>query len=151
MNRHPRARRLRLIVDLAEKAEQQALAEWGRLQQKLQQEEQQKQQLDDYVGEYQRGISMPSSRSLRGGDIHNAMGFISQIKQALSQQQQQIALLQQQVEQAQQAYVEQHAKVKALHNLLEKLDLEFDQQQDKQAQRLADEWANRAAFQSRNR
>ena len=148
MHRHPRAKRLKVIVDLAEKAEQQALAEWGRLQQKLQQEEQQKQQLDSYVSEYQKRISAPSSQQLSGGSIQNALGFISQIKQALNQQQQQLNLLQQQVDNAHSVYTSQHGKVKALHNLLDKLDKEFDSEQEKQAQRLADEWANRKAFQT---
>jgi len=148
MNRHPRAKRLKLVVDLAEKAEQQALAEWGRLQQQQQQEEDKKQQLDTYVAEYQRAIALPSERKLNGGNIQNALGFIGQIRQALSQQQQQLVLLQQQVEHAQQRYLQQHGKLKALHNLLEKLDAEFDQQQEKNAQKQADEWANRMAFRS---
>ena len=151
MQRHPRAKRLQVIVDLAEKAEQQALAEWGKLQQKLQQEEAQKQQLDSYVAEYQKGISVPSARTLSGGSIQNALGFIGQIKQALLQQSEQLNLTQQQAEQAKKVYMEQHGKVKALHGLQEKLNAEFDAQQDKQAQRVADEWANRQPFQSRKK
>jgi len=146
VNRHPRAKRLKVIVDLAEKAEQQALSEWGQLQQKLVQEQQQQQQLEDYAAEYQRSLSTPSAQGMTGGAIQNALGFIGQIKQALTQQQQQLTLIEKQVDSAQQAYLEQHGKVKALHHLLEKLDHEYDQEQDKQAQRLADEWANRAAF-----
>ncbi|KZZ49031.1 MAG: flagellar export protein FliJ [Saccharospirillaceae bacterium] len=146
MQRHPRAKRLQVIVDLTEKSEQQALAEWGKLQQKLQQEEAQKAQLDSYISEYQKGISMPSTRQLRGGSIQNALGFIGQIKQALLQQNEQLSLTRQQVDQAKKVYMEQHGKVKALCGLQDKLNAEFDAQQDKQAQRVADEWANRKAF-----
>lgn len=149
MHRHPKAKRLQVIVNLAEQAEQQALSDWGKLQQKLQQEEQQKQQLQDYVNEYQQSISTPGRSQLKGGAIHNALGFISQIEQALQQQQQQLVLLQQQADAAKQHYLQHHSKLQALHNLLEKLNQEYDHQQDKQGQRQADEWANRAAFTAR--
>lgn len=144
--RHPRAKRLTVILDLAEKAEKQALSEWGLLQQQLQNEEQQKQQLDEYVAEYQRSLALPSGNAQSGGAIQNTLGFISQVEAALQQQAQQLNLLQQRVDASKEAYLAQHGKVKALNNLLDKLDLEFDQEQDKQQQRQADEWANRAAF-----
>ena len=41
MRRHPRARRLQVVLDLTEREEQQALSQWGALQQKLAAEQEQ--------------------------------------------------------------------------------------------------------------
>lgn len=146
IRRHPRAKRLTVILNMAEKAEKQALAEWGQLQQQLQKEQDQQQQLDSYVGEYQRSLALPSERSLTGGAIHNTLSFLYQVQAAVKQQAEAVNLLRQRVDASQEVYLTCHGKVKALNKLLDKLDLEYEQESNKQEQRQADEWANRAAF-----
>lgn len=146
MRRHPRARRLQILLDMAEKAEQQALQEWGTLQQKLHQEESQREQLKSYANEYQQQLSVPGGQSLSSGFVHNTLGFIGQIEAALKTQNEQIKLLQERVAVARNQYLEQHGKVKALSGLMDRLDHEHDQLADKEQQKQSDEWANRAAF-----
>ncbi|MCT7357468.1 flagellar export protein FliJ [Thalassolituus pacificus] len=148
MRRHPRARRLQILFDMAEKAEQQALQEWGQLQQKLHQEEEQRTQLSGYANEYQQQLSVPSGKALSSGFLHNTLGFIGQIETALKTQNEQIKLLQDRVTAARNQYLEHHGKVKALSGLMDRLDHEYDQQADKELQKQSDEWANRAAFQN---
>jgi flagellar FliJ protein len=148
MRKHPRARRLQVLLDMAEKAEQQALQEWGKLQQKLQQEEQQRAQLTGYANEYQQQLSSPTDKALSSGFLHNTLGFIGQIETALQTQNEQIKLLQERVATARSHYLEHHGKVKALSGLMDRLDHEHDQQADKELQKQSDEWANRAAFQN---
>lgn len=146
MRKHPRARRLQILLNMAEKAEQQALQEWGRLQQKLQQEEQQRAQLRGYANEYQQQLSVPDGKVLSSGFLHNTLGFIGQIEAALKTQNEQIKLLQERVAAARNHYLEHHGKVKALSGLMDRLDHEHDQQADKEQQKQSDEWASRAAF-----
>ncbi|MCD8522504.1 MAG: flagellar export protein FliJ [Saccharospirillaceae bacterium] len=146
MRRHPRARRLQILLDMAEKAEQQALQEWGRLQQKLHQEDAQREQLKSYANEYQQQLSVPGGQPLSSGFLHNTLGFIGQIEAALKTQNEQIKLLQERVAAARNQYLEQHGKVKALSGLMDRLDHEHDQLADKELQKQSDEWANRAAF-----
>jgi len=143
---HPRAKRLQVVLELAERDEQQALQNWGEIQQKLQQEEQQRQQLSAYRGEYQSKISAPGNEQISAGHIHNTLGFMAQIESAMKSQAEQISVLTQQAESARELYLKLHGKTKALTELIERLEQEAASAEDKQAQKLADEWANRAAF-----
>lgn len=145
MRQHPRARRLQVLLDMAEREEQERLRVWGELQQRLQAEQQQRQQLVDYNREYQQKISAPGQTPLQAGLLHATLGFMQQIEQALNQQSERLNLLQQQTENARQQYLEQHGKVRALTGLMDRLDQEHAAAEDKQQQKQADEWANRNA------
>lgn len=145
MRRHPRAKRLQVILDMAEREQEKLLRRWGELQQQLVAEQQQRQQLETYHQEYQQQISAPSSTSLSAGQLHTTLGFMAQVKQALNAQVQRLNLLEKQTELARQAFLQQQGKTQALLKLMDKLDGEYDQEQEKQLQKQADEWANRAA------
>ncbi|AHK17406.1 flagellar export protein FliJ [Thalassolituus oleivorans] len=143
--RHPRARRLAVVLELAEKDEKEALRRWGDSQKKLVLEEERQQQLTVYAADYQKQIATPSSGHISAGMIHNTLGFISQIETALNQQQEQIKRLRAQTERARDAYLKSHGKVQAMQQLLQRLEQEFEHEQDRQQQREADEWATRNA------
>ena len=66
----------------------------------------------------------------------------------MNAQQQQIALLQKQTDNARQNYLALHGKVKALQELIERLELEAAQVADKEAQKQSDEWTSRNAARS---
>lgn len=149
MRRHPRAQRLQVILDLAEREEEKCLAAWGELQQKLQSEEEQRDQLQAYNHEYQQKISSPSTQAIKAGDIHATLGFMQQIKGVLQSQQEKIVLLIEQADSAKQRYLEQRGKAQALHKLMDKLDKEFDTEEEKAQQKQADEWSNRMANKKR--
>lgn len=145
MRRHPRAKRLQVILDMAEREQEKLLARWGECQQQLLAEQQQRQQLETYHQEYQQQISAPSAISLTAGQLHTTLGFMAQVKQALEAQVQRLNLLETQTEQARQAFLQQQGKTQALVKLMDKLDQEHDQAEEKELQKQADEWANRAA------
>ncbi len=144
--RHPRAQRLQVVLELTEREEKSALQVWGDLQQKLRQEEAQRDQLEQYRAEYQNKISLPGHQQISAGHIHNTIGFVAQIETAMRSQQEQITLLRQQCGQAQSQYLTLHGKSKALTELIERLEQEAAAADDRQAQKQADEWSNRAAF-----
>lgn len=144
--RHPRAARLQIVLDLTERDEQSALQVWGEIEQKLRGEEAQREQLQQYHGEYQSKIASPGQAVLSAGHIHNTLGFMAQIESAMHTQAEQIVLLRKRSDSARQTYLELHGKVKALTELIEKLEQEAAAQEDRQAQKQSDEWANRAAF-----
>ncbi len=147
MPRHPRAKRLQVVFDLAQRAEQTALQALADQQQTLLAEQQQKDQLLIYADEYQRQLSSPTGLSIQAGQLHNTMGFLQQIEAAIKGQAQQLALLQQRVERARTHWLQCQGKVKALQSLLDKLDVEYAHEQDRREQVEADEWSNRMAFQ----
>lgn len=145
MRRHPRAKRLQVILDMAEREQEQLLQAWGQLQQKLQAEQQQRDQLVAYNEEYQQKISAPGNGPLSAGALHATLGFMQQIEEALNKQQERLVLLEKQTDYARQQYLTQHGKVSALLGLMDKLDAEHDALEEKNQQKQADEWANRAA------
>ncbi|MCY0966037.1 flagellar export protein FliJ [Parathalassolituus penaei] len=145
--RHPRGKRLLPVYRQAQQQQQQALADWGQLQQKLLEEEEQRQQLLEYADDYRRQITAPSTGLIQAATIHNTLGFLAQVEQAVQGQAQQINLLKARIERAREVYLTKRGKTDGLQRLIDKLDREWEEQQQKAEQRQADEWANRAAFQ----
>ena len=143
--RHARAKRLQVILEMAEREEEKLLGVWGKLQQQLQAEREQRTQLESFRLDYQRSISTPSHQAFSATQLHTTLGFISQITNALNSQQERLVLLEKQTEVARQAYLVQQGKTQALIKLMDKLDAEYDLEQDRQLQKQLDEWANRAA------
>ena len=143
MIHNPRAQRLDSIRALAQREEQQALTVWGNIQKKVQAEEAQQQQLAGYAAEYQRQLSSGQGGRISAAALHNTAGFLVQIDQAVQAQKKQLALLHQQAQDAQQIWQEKHARVQSYDRLIEKLEDDYQQQQERTEQKLADEWASR--------
>ncbi|MFK4752687.1 flagellar export protein FliJ [Oceanobacter antarcticus] len=144
---HPRARRLLPIWQQAQRAEQQALAAWGRLQQQQLQELQQQQQLEGYAGDYRQQLAAPGAAALSGANVQNLLGFLSQVEQAANRQAEQLAQLDDRIRRARDFYLGLKAKSDSLARLMDKLDQEFHSQAAQAEQRQADEWSTRQACQ----
>ncbi|TNC88226.1 MAG: flagellar export protein FliJ [Thalassolituus sp.] len=143
--RHPRAKRLKVVFEIAEREEQDALQRWGLAQQKLEAEKAKRSQLSDYAGDYQRRLATPGQTTVKAGDMHNTLGFIRQIESALRQQEGQIAQLETLTAKARTAYLEARGKTEAMKKMLERLEQEYQSEQNAREQREADEWSNRQA------
>lgn len=145
MRRHARAKRLQIILDLAEREQEKRLQAWGQLQAQLHAEQQQREQLLRYHQEYQQQISAPTTQALSAGQLHTTLGFMGQVQQALTSQEEKLHRLEMRTEQARLAFLEQQGKTQALVKLMDKLDAEHDLAVEKELQKQADEWANRQA------
>lgn len=142
--RNPRAKRLLLIVKMAEDHEQQCLTAWGEGQRQLKQAEEQLQELNVYLNDYQMKLTSNNAQGAIGsGQVQNIISFINQLKNAVEQQKQQINLISSQCDQAKQAYLTAHSKVKALKKLIEKFEQQFSAAEEKQLQKLMDEFSAR--------
>jgi flagellar FliJ protein len=95
--------------------------------------------------EYRSSLTTQQSGTIRGGQIQNTIAFIEQIKNACGHQQNQINLVQQQAEGAQRVYLQARAKAEALRKLIGKLNLQLFAIEEKQDQKLMDEFAARSA------
>ena len=85
--RNPRAKRLLLIVKMAEDHEQQCLTAWGEGQRQLKQAEEQLQELNVYLNDYQMKLTSNNAQGAIGsGQIQNIISFINQLKNAVEQQ-----------------------------------------------------------------
>lgn len=141
--RHPRARRLAVVLDLTRREEQEALQRWGDIQQRLTSEHEKRTQLDTYVADYRCQITSPTTQAVSAGNIHNSLEFIQQIESALQQQEIQISQLEAQNTSARNSYLETHNKADALEKMIGRLEDEHQQELNRLEQQESDEWANR--------
>ena len=140
-----RIKRLGFVLKMAEDKEQQDLTTWGRYQQQLEHEKEKLNQLDQYMVEYRTSLSSPSAPAIQGGQIQNTIAFIEQIKDACGHQQAQIHLIQQQADGAKRVYLAARGKAQALRQLIDKLKVQAATLENKQEQKLMDEFAARSA------
>ena len=139
---HPRARRLIVVARLQQQQLRQSQQRCADLQQRLQQEQQQGQQLQNYRDEYQTQLAQPDSQSVSGEILHHKVYFIQQINQSLTAQQVRLEELNEQVRLAQKHFAENQQKAKGLVDLMDGLDQQWQQEQQKLEQRQSDEWSN---------
>jgi flagellar FliJ protein len=140
-----RIKRLGFVLKMAADKEQQDLKIWGQYQQKLEHEVGKLTQLEQYMTEYRLSLTSQQSGPIQGGQIQNTIAFIEQIKDASSQQQQQINLIEQQAEGAKRLYLAARAKAEALRKLIEKMNNQAFALEEKQDQKMMDEFAARSA------
>jgi flagellar FliJ protein len=140
-----RIKRLGFVLKMATDKEQQDLKVWGQYQQKLEHEVGKLTQLEQYMTEYRLSLTSQQSGPIQGGQIQNTIAFIEQIKDASSQQQQQINLIEQQAEGAKRLYLAARAKAEALRKLIEKMNNQAFALEEKQDQKMMDEFAARSA------
>jgi flagellar FliJ protein len=140
-----RIKRLGFVLKMAADKEQQDLKVWGQYQQKLDQETATLTQLEQYMTEYRSSLTSQHTAPIQGGQIQNTIAFIEQIKDASGHQQQQINLVQQQAEGAKRLYLAARAKAEALRKLIEKLKQQTATLEEKQDQKMMDEFAARSA------
>jgi flagellar FliJ protein len=140
-----RIKRMGFVLKMAEEKEQKDLQVWGQYQQRFEQEQEKLTQLEQYMTEYRTSLTSPQAPSIQGGQIQNTIAFIEQIKDASNHQQQQINLIQQQAEGAQRVYLAARAKAEALRKLIQKLKDQAFAIEEKQDQKMMDEFAARSA------
>ncbi len=140
-----RIKRLKFVLAMAEEKEKKDLQTWGQYQQRLVQEQEKLSQLEQYMLEYRTSLTSQQAISIQGGQIQNTIAFIEQIKEASGHQESQINLVQQQAEGAKRVYLQARAKAEALRKLIEKLSQQLTAIEEKQDQKLMDEFAARSA------
>jgi len=140
-----RIKRLKFVLAMAEEKEKKDLQAWGQYQQRLVQEQEKLSQLEQYMLEYRTSLTSQQAISIQSGQIQNTIAFIEQIKEASGHQESQINLVQQQAEGAKCVYLQTRAKAEALRKLIEKLSQQLTAIEEKQDQKLMDEFAARSA------
>ncbi len=140
-----RVKRLGFVLKMAADKEQKDLQAWGVYQQQLEQEQTKLSQLEEYITEYRNTLTAQPNSVIQGGQVQNTIAFIEQIKEACGHQQAQINLIQQQAEGAKRVYLGARAKAEALRKLIIKLRNQASAVEEKQEQKMMDEFAARSA------
>ena len=146
-----RSQRLKNIMTLAEKKEQDAANALGYLNTKISGEEQKRKQLLGYELEYHEKIIETGKTGITGATLKTYFGFMSKLNDAANQQIGHIAELEQQVDQVQQYWFKTRGKLKAFESLVTKAEQQEAAELDKQEQKILDEFASQAFIRNRSK
>ncbi len=139
-----RSQRLKNIMAMAEKKEQDAANALGYLNTKISNEELKRKQLLEYELEYHEKIIETGRTGINGVTLRTYFGFMDKLSDAANQQVGHIAELEQQVDQVQQYWFKTRGKLKAFESLVDKAEQQEAAEADKQEQKALDEFAAQA-------
>jgi len=129
---------------MAEKKEQDAANALGYLNTKIANEEQKRKQLMEYEIEYHEQIIETGKTGINGATLRTYFGFMDKLSHAANQQVGHINDLEKQVDQVQQYWFKTRGKLKAFECLVDKAEQQEAADQDKQEQKMLDEFASQA-------
>lgn len=140
-----RSARLQVVLQLADKAQQEVGELLAQQQQKAAAEQAQLQQLQDYSREYQKEIGQ-RDQGLRAQDIINSRAFLQRLTTLQDNQKQKIHQLSGVVEQLTQEWQRRYHRRQSIADLIERLKTEEGAIADKQLQREIDELSSQKMF-----
>ena len=135
-----RSQRFKVVLQLAERQEQEAANQVGRYQQQLQRERQQLQQLHDYNLDYQKKFGS-QTRGLRGADLISSRGFLARLATAESEQQANLERMQKTLESLQQTWRQKYHYRQSIENLIARFSQEESEELEKRLQKEFDDLA----------
>lgn len=134
-----RAKRLNLVLDIAERAENKA-AEAFELARRMWQEDQEKMaDLQRYYEDYEQTFSRPAVR-LRAQEIVQQRSFLQQLAEALRQQGQIVERRRLIADNKQMDWRTAHLKRRALQELIERVKADEQKVLTRKEQKMLDEW-----------
>lgn len=138
-----RSQRMQPVRKLKQQEERQLAKKLAQAQQALQREQSQLNMLHQYQREYFQGLTGSRQQARTGAisavDLEKYQMFLSRLEKAIQNQNQVTVIKEKAVEAARQAWAQANARLKALDNLIEKMRLEEEREQDKREQRLIDD------------
>ena len=139
--------RLSLLIKVQKEREESLQAQFIKAQQAFLQAEAKYQGLANYRTEYIQQSLEQGSSGLGGRQFNQYVNFISKLDQALTQQGRVVQQSRNVVEQRRQSWLKMQTKRKALEKLVEQALLKAQISEDKQQQKLADEYALQRFYQ----
>lgn len=133
--------RLQPLVEFAEERSKLAAQELQRLRQQWTQAEEKLQQLESYLADYRSRLTASVSGGMPMNAMRDFQRFIAKLELAIRAQSEEIVRCRQRWDAAQQHWNEREREVKAYHTLRERHELEERRSENKQDQRLQDEFA----------
>lgn len=134
-----RADRLKVVLELAQKAEDEAADIFNKARKQLTGEQQRLEDLCTYYNDYQQSLAAASGLQTVDA-IVRSRGFLQQLAQAKSQQQQIVAQYAKLSDQKKRAWHKAHLKHRALKDLIMRLKADEAQVLSRKEEKLLDEW-----------
>jgi flagellar FliJ protein len=133
-----RAKRLQIVLTLAERHEQAAAKAVAERRAQLTAEEEQLRQLEEYAEQYLQTYRARTT-GLRAEDLITYSGFIQRLNSAQREQQAKLERVAQQYEQALQVWREKYHRRESIAGMIQRLEIEDNQIVEKRLQKELDE------------
>lgn len=140
-----RSERLKVVLQMALKAQQDVADLMAQQQQKIGIERDQLQQLQQYSLEYQQQVAS-NNKGLRAQELISSRAFLQRLSNLQLNQQQKIQQLNAVIEQLTTEWQKRYHRRQSIEKLIERLKTEESAELDKQLQREIDELSSQAFF-----
>lgn len=144
-----RAARLAPVIDMAERSERDAAAQFGQSQTQLSQAEAKLGELRQYFGDYQQQWMSQGSQGVSGQWLVNYQRFLSQLESAIAQQQRSVDWHRNNLDKLREQWQQRRARLDGLRKLVDRYIQEARTAADKREQKLLDEFSQRLASRPR--
>lgn len=144
-----RAARLAPVIDMAERAERDAAAQFGQGQTQLAQAEAKLGELRQYFSDYQQQWMNQGSQGVSGQWLVNYQRFLSQLESAIAQQQRSVDWHRNNLDKLREQWQQRRARLDGLRKLVDRYIQEARTAADKREQKLLDEFSQRLASRPR--
>ncbi len=144
-----RAARLAPVIDMAERAERDAAAQFGQGQTQLAQAEAKLGELRQYFSDYQQQWMNQGSQGVSGQWLVNYQRFLSQLESAIAQQQRSVDWHRNTLDKLRVQWQQRRARLDGLRKLVDRYIQEARTAADKREQKLLDEFSQRLASRPR--
>lgn len=138
-----RAERLTPVIDMSEQEERDAARQLGKCQTQLMQAEQKLADLQRYRDDYHKQWLNAGSQGVSGQWMIGYQRFLSQLEDAIAQQERSTNWHRDVVEKARQSWQQRYARLEGLKKLVEKYHQEQRLVEDKREQKQMDEFSQR--------
>ena len=137
-----RSERLKVVLELEQRREGEALERMGQARQHWEAEQQRLQELQNYHSEYQTEMRGARQGKVTVGQLQSWQHFISRIAQAITQQQQRVELAARQFDEARQRWQETHERTRGMGRFIDQCRQQEQREDDRREQKHLDEAAN---------
>ncbi|VUD56413.1 hypothetical protein TDB9533_02068 [Thalassocella blandensis] len=145
-----KSKRLLVVLELARRDEEKAAKDFESARTHYQGEVQKLQDLEKYYDDYASKFQA-QTQGLRGSDIANARSLLQQIVMVQQGQKLQIHNAQNAMEKSKQIWHKNHLKFEKLQELIRRYQVEEALAEDKQEQKIIDEWVSQTHGQQNTR
>lgn len=139
-----RAKRLSLVLDIAERAENKAAEAFEMARRLLQEDQDKLADLQRYYADYEQSFSQPTL--LRAQDIMQQRSFLQRLAEAVRQQEQIVERRGSIAESKQKDWRTAHLKRRALQELIERVRADEQKVLTRKEQKMLDEWFSQSAL-----
>ena len=138
-----RAARLAPVIEMAERAEREAVMQLGHCQGLLNQAQVKLGELEHYRSDYQQQWISEGQRGVSGQWLMNYQRFLSQLETAIGQQRQSVAWHSNNLDKLRVVWQQRYARLEGLRKLVQRYQEEARLSADRREQKLLDELAQR--------